>query len=71
MNILSHDEKKEINGICGRKTVKGRELSKLRAHGLIRKIPHSGRYLVSDKGRRVMGALIEAKRKIYPEFAAC
>lgn len=47
-----------------------REFSKLRAHGLIRKIPHSRRYLVSDKGRRVMGALIEAKRKIYPEFAA-
>ena len=47
-----------------------REFSKLRAHGLIRKIPHSRRYLVSDKGRRVMGALIEAKRKIYAEFAA-
>ncbi len=47
-----------------------RTLAKLRAHGLIRKIPHSRRYLVSDKGRRVMGALIEAKRKIYPELAA-
>ena len=47
-----------------------RELAKLRAHGLIRRIPHSRRYLVSDKGRRVMGALIETKRKIYPELAA-
>lgn len=47
-----------------------REFAKLRAHGLIRKIPHSRRYLVSDKGRRVMGALIETKRKIYPELAA-
>lgn len=47
-----------------------RTLAKLRAHGLIRKIPHSRRYLVSDKGRRVLGALIETKRKIYPEFAA-
>ena len=47
-----------------------RNFSKLRAHGLIRKIPHSRRYMVSDKGRRVMGALIETKRKIYPEFAA-
>lgn len=46
-----------------------RELAKLRAHGLIRRIPHSRRYLVSDKGRRVMGALIETKRKIYPELA--
>jgi hypothetical protein len=47
-----------------------RILAKLRAHGLIRKIPHSRRYLVSNKGRRVMGALIETKRKTYPEFAA-
>lgn len=47
-----------------------RTLAKLRAHGLIRKIPHSRRYMVSDKGRRVMGALIEAKRKIYPKLAA-
>lgn len=47
-----------------------RTLSKLRAHGLIRKIPHSRKYLVSDKGRRIMGALIETKRKIYPELAA-
>ena len=47
-----------------------RSLAKLRAHGLIRKIPHSRRYLVSDKGRRVMGALIETKRKVYPELAA-
>lgn len=47
-----------------------REFSKLRAHGLIRKAPNSRRYLVSDKGCRVMGALIEARRKIYPEFAA-
>lgn len=46
-----------------------RTLAKLRAHGLIRKIPHSRRYLVSDKGRRVIGALIETKRKIYPELA--
>lgn len=47
-----------------------RELSKLRAHGLIRKVPHSRRYLVSNKERRVMGALIETKRKIYPELAS-
>ena len=47
-----------------------RTLAKLRAHGLIRKIPHSRRYLVSDKGRRVLGALIETKRKLYPELAA-
>lgn len=47
-----------------------RTLSKLRTHGLIRKVPHSRKYLVTDKGRRIMGALIETKRKIYPELAA-
>lgn len=36
-----------------------RTLAKLRAHGLIRKIPHSRRYLVIDKGCRIIGALIE------------
>lgn len=114
---------KEINGVCGRKTVKARPFTgfnvwsaetfhffetvsngrylirgftnrdirrrlypdlpdaetcgktsrifaKLRAHGLIRKIPHSRRYLVSSKGRRIMGALIETKRRTYPELAA-
>lgn len=57
----------------GDKKIRGkmsRTLSKLRAHGLIRKIPHSRKYLVTDKGRRVMGALIETKRKIYPALAA-
>lgn len=48
-----------------------RTLAKLRIHGLIKKVPHSRRYLVSNKGRRVMGALIETKRKTYPELAAC
>lgn len=47
-----------------------RMFSKLRAHGLIRKVPHSRRYLLSDKGRRVLGALIETKRRTYPELAA-
>ena len=46
-----------------------RELSKFRVHGLIRKIPHSRRYMVSDKGRRIMEALIETKHRIYPELA--
>lgn len=47
-----------------------RTLRKLRAHGLIRKIPHSRRYLVSDRGRRIMGALIETKRRTFPELIA-
>jgi hypothetical protein len=47
-----------------------RALAILRVHGLIRKFPRSRRNLVSDKGLRVMSALIETKRKVYPEFAA-
>lgn len=47
-----------------------RELRKLRAHGLIRKIPHTRRYLVTDKGHRVIGALIETRKRIYPGLAA-
>ncbi len=59
--------------IHAEKKVRGkmsRTLSKPRAHGLIRKIPHSRKYLVTDKGRRIMGALIETKRKLYPDLAA-
>lgn len=47
-----------------------RTLSKLRARGLIRKIPRTRRYLVSSKGCQVLGALIETKRKMYPNLAA-
>ena len=47
-----------------------RLLCKLRKHGLVKKIPHSQRYLLTAKGRRIIGALIETKKKIYPELAA-
>ncbi len=47
-----------------------RELSKLWTHGLIRKIPHSRRYMINDIGRRIIRALLEIKREIYPEFTA-
>jgi hypothetical protein len=38
-----------------------RKLGLLRAHGLIHKVPHTHRYLVSPKGRQVMAALHAAK----------
>ena len=47
-----------------------RLFAKLRAHGLIRKIPRSRRYFLSDKGRRVFGSLIETKLRTYAELAA-
>lgn len=38
-----------------------RKLRLLRAHGLIQKVPHTHRYLVSPKGRQVIAALHAAK----------
>ncbi|HSW51072.1 MAG TPA: hypothetical protein VLH09_12900 [Bryobacteraceae bacterium] len=38
-----------------------RKLRLLRAHGLIQKVPHTHRYMVSEKGRRVIAALHAAK----------
>lgn len=39
-----------------------RKLRMLRAHGLISKLPHTHRYIVSDKGRQVITALIAARQ---------
>ncbi len=47
-----------------------RILKKLRQHGLIKKVPHSRRYHVTSKGRRIMGTLIELHHKDYPELIA-
>jgi hypothetical protein len=38
-----------------------RKLRMLRAHGLIQKVSRTHRYLVSNKGRRVIAALIAAR----------
>jgi hypothetical protein len=46
-----------------------RTLAKLRAHGLIKKIPRSLRYLVTEKGRRIMSALIQVRLREYPPLA--
>lgn len=59
----SHNDKKNR----GRTT---RLLKKLRVHGLIRKVPHSQRYHVSDKGRRIMNSLIEVNEKYFPATMA-
>jgi hypothetical protein len=39
-----------------------RKLRMLRAHGLIHKVPHTHRYLVSDKGRQLIAALHAARQ---------
>jgi hypothetical protein len=43
---------------CGQVT---RKLRMLRAHGLIQKVPHTHRYIVSQKGRQVIAALHAAR----------
>lgn len=84
MNTILEQYKDKINGTFSffdRIIIKGhilqkqsgktsRLLRKLREHGMIKKIPHSQRYLLTSNGRRITGALIETKRKIYPELAA-
>jgi hypothetical protein len=37
-----------------------RQFALLRAHGLIRKLPHTHRYQISAKGRRIITALLAA-----------
>ena len=65
-NIIFPDIKDDRK--LGAKT--SRMLKKLRQHGLIKKVPRSRRYMVTSKGRRVMGALIELRRREYPPLAA-
>jgi hypothetical protein len=61
--------KKEDAGLIKNRNRMTRMLSKLRARGLIKKIPRSLRYLVTDKGRRIMSALIQVRLKLYPPLA--
>ncbi len=47
-----------------------RLLKKLRVHGLVRKVPHSHRYHMSDKGRRIINSLIEVNETYFPKAVA-
>ena len=63
---LYPDESTEKKTI-GRTT---RLLKKLRVHKIIRKLPHSQKYFVTSKGRRIINALIEMKDEYYPQAFA-
>ena len=52
------DDEKEKRRRSGQVT---RKLRMLRAHGLIHKLPHTHRYMVSEKGRQVITALLAAR----------
>ena len=47
-----------------------RLLKKLRVHKIIRKQPRSQKYFVTNKGRRIINALIEMKDEYYPKAVA-
>ena len=51
-----------------RAAVVSRKLALLRAHRLIRKVPHTHRYLLTDAGRIAVTALITARRVSTPEL---
>jgi len=48
----------------------GRRLALLRAHGLIRNVSHTHRYVVTDKGRRIITALLAARQANIDQLTA-
>lgn len=48
-----------------------RHLQLLRAHGLIKKVPHCHRYQVTHKGEAVMTAAIRVRAKEFPKELPC
>jgi hypothetical protein len=61
------DDPAEQRRRCGQVT---RKLRMLRAHGLVHKVSHSHRYMVSDKGRRVIAALHAAREADVEKLTA-
>ena len=47
-----------------------RKIRLLRAHGLIRKVSGTHRYVVSDKGRRIITALLAARQADVEQLTA-
>lgn len=53
-----------------RSAVISRKLRMLRAHGLIRKLPHTHRYQVTDEGRQILNAILLAHRVTVRQILA-
>jgi len=60
---ISKDETRRRSAAVSRK------LRMLRAHGLIKKVPKSHRYHVTDKGRSIIGALLAARNANVDQLA--
>jgi hypothetical protein len=48
-----------------------RQLQLLRAHGLIRKVPHAQRYQITPKGEGIMSAAVRIRAKEFPKELPC
>ena len=61
-HLLYLGEPRDKKAARRRSACVGRKLRLLRAHGLIRKLPHTHRYLVTESGRTVLTALLAAQQ---------
>jgi hypothetical protein len=59
--LLYLGEPRDKKAARRRSTAVSRKLRLLRAHGLIRKLPHTHRYLVTEPGRAILTALVAAQ----------
>jgi hypothetical protein len=61
-HLLYSTQPRDKKAARTRSAAVGRKLRLLRAHGLIRKLPHTHRYLVTDTGRQILTALVAAQQ---------
>jgi hypothetical protein len=59
--LLYRDQSRTDKTAARRSAAIGRKLRLLRAHSLIRKVPHTHRYLITEAGRKILTALIAAQ----------
>ena len=59
--LLYPSQPQDKRAVRRRSTAISRKLRLLRAHGLIRKLPHTHRYLLTESGRAVLTALVAAQ----------
>jgi len=59
--LLYTSEPRDKTAARRRSAAVGRKLRLLRAHGLLRKLPHTHRYLVTESGRAILTALVAAQ----------
>jgi len=61
-HLLYTGQPRDKKALRRRSAAVGRKLRLLRAHGLIRKLPHTHRYLITKSGRTVLTALVAAQQ---------